>query len=156
MSSVRYFHIIWYALLLMFTPGIESASAMDAGETVDLLVPDISYFPDEPQTRQFTCRAVTPHAYFLVQDTTFFDLPDPDDEFQIIWDSLVTQAEVDSIAAQFEGAGVNVFATVTSVFGPVPQTQNDDDRLWIVLADVPDYHPIPNSGIIRLGNWVYA
>ncbi|MCD4706453.1 MAG: T9SS type A sorting domain-containing protein [Candidatus Sabulitectum sp.] len=138
--------------LLAFSTG--SAFAMDVGETVDLLVPDISYFPDEPQIRQFTCRAVTEHAYFLVQDTTFFDLPNPDDEFQIIWDSLVTQTEVDSIAAQFEGAGVNVFGTTTSLFGPVPQTVNDDDRLWIVLADVPDYHPIPNSGIIRLGNWV--
>ncbi len=50
-----------------------SVYAFDVGETVNLLVPDNSYYPDELQSRQFTCRAVTEHAYFLVQDTTFFD-----------------------------------------------------------------------------------
>ncbi len=156
MDSVKHFHISWLITVFTFILCFGSASAMDVGETVNLLVPDISYFPDESQTRQFTCRAVTEHAYFLVQDTTFFDLPNPEDEFQIIWDSLMTQAEIDSIAAQFEGAGVNVFSTITSLFGPIPQTVNDDDKLWIVLADVPDYYPVPNSGIVRLGNWIYT
>ncbi|MCK5785179.1 MAG: T9SS type A sorting domain-containing protein [Candidatus Sabulitectum sp.] len=156
MHPVKHFHITRLTSLFAFFLFCGSAFALNVGETVDILVPDISYFPDEPQMRQFTCRAVTEHAYFLVQDTTFFDLPDPDDEFQIIWDSLVTQTEVDSIAAQFEGAGVDVFGTVTSLFGPVPETVNDDDKLWIMFADVPDYHPIPNSGIIRLGNWIYT
>ncbi|MCK5037254.1 MAG: hypothetical protein KAS73_15260, partial [Candidatus Sabulitectum sp.] len=156
MVSARHSHTSWLITVCTLILLSGTVSAVGVGETVDLLVPDISYFPDEPQFRQFTCRAVTEHAYFLVQDTTFFDLPNPEDEFQIIWDSLVTQSEVDSIAAQFEGAGVNVFSTVTSLFGPMPQTVNNDDKLWIVLADVPDYHPVPNSGIARLGNWIYT
>lgn len=157
MGSVRHFHISWlitvFALILFFG----FASAMEVGDTVDLLVPDISYFPDENETRQFTCRAVTEHAYFLVQDTTFFDLPDTLQDFQIIWDNLMTQTELDSIAAQFEGAGVDVFGTVTSLLGPVPETENNDERIWIIFADVPNYFPVPGvPTFLRLQNWVYT
>jgi len=132
------------------------ASAIDLGDTVDLLVPDISYFPESLQTRQFTCRAVTEHACWLVQDTTFIDLADTSMSFQVIWGGLMTQAQLDSISAQFEGAGVGVYATVTSVFGEMPVTGNPDDRLWIAFADVPDYYPNPGGPPSRLGNWVYT
>jgi len=149
---------IWCILLFLSAFGVRPAFAMDVGETVDLLVPDQSYFPDPPQTRQFTCRAVTEHAYFLVQDTTYFDLQSPSAKFQVIWDDLMGQAEIDSIAAQFEGAGVNVYGIVTSQFGAVPQTVNDDDRIWVVFADVPDYYPPdPNAPFfIRLQSFVYT
>ena len=146
--------VIHFFCLALFSV---SVAAMGVGDTADLLVPDISYFPDSLQARRFTCRAVTPHAFWLVQDTTFIDLPDPEDQFQLVWGNIVTQAELDSISAQFEGAGVGVFNTVTSFLGPVPDTPNDDDRLWIAFADIRDYYPVPGSGIFsRLKNWVHV
>ncbi|MCD6587718.1 MAG: T9SS type A sorting domain-containing protein [Candidatus Fermentibacteraceae bacterium] len=146
---------IWYTSMLVFSFGVGSASAMDVGETVDLTVPDNSYFPDTLRTRQFTCRALTEHAYFLVQDTSYIDLPDSSAIFQVIWDNIVGQAEIDSIAAQFEGAGVDVYGSVTSLFGAVPQTVNDDDRIWIVFADIPDYYPVPGAPMfVRLQSLV--
>lgn len=144
--------IVALCLLCLSLP----ASAIDPGDTVDLLVPDISYFPDSLQTRQFTCRAVTEHACWLVQDTTFIDLADTSMDFQVIWGGLMTQAQLDSISAQFEGAGVGVYAAVTSVFGEMPVTGNPDDRLWIAFADVPDIYPNPGGPPSRLGNWVYT
>jgi len=135
---------------------LSPAFALHYNETLELLVPDISYFPDSLQLRQFTCRAVTANAYWLVQDTTFIDLPPGEDEFQLIWGNIVTQAGIDTISSQFEGAGVGVFESVTSVFGPVPETPNDDDRLWIVFADIRDYYPNPGAGATRLGNWAYV
>ena len=157
MNFMKYLLTIWLVAGSVVMVRTGSAFALDVGDTLDLLVPDISYFPDEPRVRQFTCRAVTPHACFLVQDTTFFDLPDSEDKFQIIWDNLMTQAEIDSIAAQFEGAGVDVLGTLISSFGPMPQTLNDDDRIWIMFADVPDYHPVPGAPMfVRLQNMIYA
>jgi|GEM_PF-3959374 len=129
---------------------------IETGESTQLLVPDISYFPDSLQLRQFTCRAVTANAYWLVQDTSFIDLPAGEDEFQLIWGNIITQAGIDTISAQFEGAGVDVFESVTSALGPVPETPNDDDRLWIVFTDISDYYPNPGAGYSRLGNWVYV
>ncbi|MCK5785183.1 MAG: T9SS type A sorting domain-containing protein [Candidatus Sabulitectum sp.] len=129
--------------------------ALDVGETVDLQVPDNSYFPDTLRIRQFTCRAVTENAYFLVQDTSYIDLPDSSAIFQIIWDNLVGQAEMDSISSQFDGAGVDVYGSVTSLFGAVPQTVNDDDRIWVVFADIPDYYPVPGAPMfVRLQSLV--
>jgi len=129
---------------------------IETGESTQLLVPDISYFPDSLQLRQFTCRAVTANAYWLVQDTSFIDLPAGEDQFQLIWGNIITQAGMDTISAQFEGSGVDVFESVTSALGPVPATPNDDDRLWMVFADIPDYYPNPGAGHTRLGNWAYV
>jgi len=133
-----------------------SATALDVGDAVDLFVPDISYFSDPPEARQFTCRAVTEHAYWLVQDTTYFDLPASSPGYQVLWDSLMTQEELDSIAEQFEGAGVDVHGTITSLFGPMPVTANGDDRIWIAFSDVPDYFPNPQGPPSRLQSWVYV
>jgi hypothetical protein len=131
-------------------------SSLTIGDSVFLKVPDISYFPNEFEEHQFTCRAVTENAYWLVQDTTWFDLPSPDDDFQLIWGNLVTQECIDSISAQFEGADVNVFETLTNALGPVPETGSGDDRVWVVFADIPDYYPVPGTGYNRLRNWVYT
>jgi len=144
--------LIFFAVLMVSG----SSFALNVGDTVNLLVPDVSYFQDEPQLRQFTCRGVTEHAYFLVQDTTFFDLPEPEDEFQLIWDNLINQAEIDSIAIHFEGGGVDVFDSVTSLFGQVPETVNSDEKTWVIMADIPDYFYIPGAGIIRIGRSVYV
>jgi len=120
-------------------------------------VPDVSYFPDTLRSRQFTCRAVTENAIFLVQDTSFIDLPDSEFKFQIVWGNVMGQAEIDSISAQFDGAGVDVFDTVTSLLGEVPETVNNDEKIWIVMADIPDYYPVPGSPIfVRLQTLLYT
>lgn len=133
-----------------------SAASMEVGDTADLLVPDISYTTEDLQTRQFTCRAVTGHALWLVQDTSFIDLPDTTMDHQILWGNLIDQQELDSITSQFEGAGVDVWGTVTSALGPMPDTPNDDDRIWIVFADVRDYWPQPAGPTTRLQSWSYV
>lgn len=133
-----------------------SAASMEVGDTVDLLVPDISYATEDLQTRRFTCRAVTEHAVWLVQDTSFIDLPDTTMDHQILWDDLIDQQELDSLTAQFEGAGVDVWGTVTSALGPMPDTPNDDDRIWIVFADMRDYWPQPAGPATRLQSWAYV
>ena len=133
-----------------------STASMEVGDTVDLLVPDISYATEDLQTRRFTCRAVTEHALWLVQDTSFIDLPDTTMDHQILWGNLIDQQELDSITSQFEGAGVDVWGTVTSALGPMPDTPNDDDRIWIVFADVRDYWPQPVGPHTRLHHWAYV
>ena len=56
--------------LLLPALGVGVASAdMSVGDTVILKVPDLSAFPNQIEEHQFTCRAVTEHAYWLVQDT---------------------------------------------------------------------------------------
>ena len=147
--------ILMIPALLVICP-TEPVHALELGDTVNLLVPDISYFPDSLQTRQFTCRAVTEHACWLVQDTTFIDLADTSMSYQVIWGGLMTQNELDSISAQFEGAGVGIYSTVTSVFGEMPVTGNPDDRIWVAFADIRDYYPNPGGPPSRLRNWVYT
>lgn len=143
-----------FFVVLLFS---SSSFAVNIGDTVNLLVPDVSYFPDTLRLRQFTCRAITENAIFLVQDTSFIDLPNSMFKFQVIWDNVIGEAEIDSIAAQFDGAGVDVYETVTSIFGEVPLTVNNDDKVWIVMADVPDYYPVPGSPIfVRLQTMVYT
>ncbi|MBD3370372.1 T9SS type A sorting domain-containing protein [Candidatus Fermentibacteria bacterium] len=146
-------------LLLMMTalyPASVPAGSMEVGDTVDLLVPDISYVTEDLQTRQFTCRAVTEHALWLVQDTSFIDLPDTTMDHQVLWGNLIDQGELDSITAQFEGAGVDVWGTVTSALGPMPDTPNDDDSIWIAFADIRDYWPQPAGPSTRLQSWSYV
>lgn len=140
-------------MLSIFT--LVAGLALSPGEELWLEVPDISYFPDAPQTRLFTLAKISSNAYWLVQDTTWFDLPSPEDEFQLVWQNLITAEDIDSMASEFEGAS-GMFSVVTAAFGEMPETVNGDDRIWIVFADIPDYYPVPGSGYQRLRNWLYT
>ena len=140
--------------LLLLAP--RTASAMEVGESVHFVLPDVSFFPEELQTRQFTCRAVTDHAFWLVQDTTFIDLPDTSSTFQLVWGDVLTEEDLDSLVAHFEGSGVDVYGTVASLFGEMPETVNEDEKIWILLADYRDYYPNPAGPDTRIANWVYV
>ncbi|PIE51090.1 hypothetical protein CSA37_01590 [Candidatus Fermentibacteria bacterium] len=129
--------------------------SFNAYNTLPMKVPDISYFPDEPQIRYFSLVKETPGALWFVQDTTFFDLPSPEEDFQLIWGNLVTSETIDSISALFEGPE-GMLNTAAGVLGPVSETVNGDDKIRIVFADIPDYYPVPGSGYRRLGNWLYT
>jgi len=135
------------AAVLLPASGIGTAAAdLTVGQEVMLKVPDLAQFPAEVQTRQFTVRAETEHAYWLVQDTTYYDTEDP----IVLWPEYFDQTELDSLTEQFEGGGVDVYGTITSALAPPLQTVNDDEKLWIVFADIPDEYQ-GASGPFRTG-----
>ncbi len=127
--------------LLLPALGVGVASAdMSVGDTVILKVPDLSEFAGDIEEHQFTCRAVTEHAYWLVQDTVSVkDTTGLAPLGTIVWDSLMTQAELDIMTADFEGGEVDVYGTVTEYLGNIPDT-DEDPRIWIVFATIPDVY----------------
>ncbi len=135
------------AAVLLPVSGIGTATAdVNVGDTFILKVPDVSQFAAEPAARQFTVRAETEHAYWLVQDTTYFDTEDP----LVLWPEYFDQTELDSLTEQFEGGGVDVYGTVTSALAEPKTTVNDDDKIWLVFADIPDEYQ-GSTGTFRAG-----
>lgn len=130
--------------LLLPALGVGVASAdMNVGDEVILKVPDLSAFPDPIQEHQFTCRAVTEHAYWLVQDTvTVKEGSGPGIFGNPVWDTLMTQAELDILTADFEGNNADVYGTVTEYLGNIPDT-DEDPRIWIVFATMRDTYQEP-------------
>ncbi len=129
--------------LLLPVLGIGVASAdLVVGDTVMLKVPDLSEFPDPIEEHQFTCRAVTANAYWLVQDTCSVDGTGPGVLDTIVWNNLITQGELDTLTLEFEGGGVDVYGTVTEYYGAVPDTDNDP-KVWIVMATIRDLYQNP-------------
>ena len=131
------------AAILLPVSGIGTAAAdLSVGDTVMLKVPDLGQFPEDIQSRPFTCRAVTEHAYWLVQDTTYVDTEEP----LVLWPDYFDQTELDSLTEQFEGGGVDVYGSVTSGLAEPQETVNGDEKLWLVFADVPDIYNDPSTG----------
>ena len=130
--------------LLLPALGVGVASAdMSVGDEVILKVPDLSAFPDVIEEHQFTCRAVTEHAYWLVQDTiTVKEGSGPGIYGNPVWDTLMTQAELDILTADFEGNEADVYGTVTEYLGNIPDT-DEDPRIWIVFATMRDLYQEP-------------
>ncbi|MCK4807716.1 MAG: hypothetical protein KAT09_08715, partial [Candidatus Aegiribacteria sp.] len=126
--------------LLLPVLGIGVANAdMNVGDEVTLKVPDLSQFPLAIEEHQFTCRAVTAHAYWLVQDTCSVEGSGPGSLDSIVWGNLITQDELNTLTAEFEGSGVDVYGTVTGFLGDVPDT-DDDPPIWIVMATIRDVY----------------
>lgn len=127
--------------LLLPALGVGVASAdMNVGDTVILKVPDLSEFPGDIEEHQFTCRAVTEHAYWLVQDTvTVKEGSGPGSYGNPVWDTLMTQDELDILTGDFEGNDADVYGTVIEYLGPIPDT-DEDPRIWIVFATMSDYY----------------
>ena len=136
--------------LLLPVLGIGIASAdMNVGDTFDLKVPDLSEFPDPIETHQFTCRAVTEHAYWLVQDSVSVrEGTGPGALDTIVWNNLIHQGELDTLTSEFEGSGVDVFGTVTEYLGDAVDTDGDP-RIWIVLATMRDQYTYSGSAVDR-------
>ncbi len=134
------------AALLLPAIGVGVASALEVGDSMYLLVPDLAEFPEDPMEMQFTCRAVTEHAYWLVQDTVSVDKKGGATETDsLAWGVTFTQGELDTLTAQFEGGDVDVWNTVTGVMGE-PVDTDGDPKVWIVLATIPTkYNSSPTS-----------
>ena len=139
------------AAFLLPAMGLGVANAQEVGDKIDLLVPDVGQFPDAPETHQFTVVAETDHAFWLVQDTSFVE----DSLGELIWEVRITQEEIDSLTTQFEGGGVDVWGSVTGVLGD-PVDTDGEPKIWIVLADVPDYFQNQSGPPSRVGRaaWV--
>lgn len=145
-----------FAVLLMPLLGIGSASAYEVGDTVELTVPDLQEFPDDPALHQFTCRAVTEHAVWLVQDTSTVDNKGGFDDTtftpKVVWGSDPAENLVDpdwfnnTLIAEFES---EVWSTVTSIAG-TPADVDGDGKMVIVLAAIPTkYNSSPTSQTSR-------
>ena len=117
------------AVLLLPALGVGTASALDVGEVVPLLVPDVSEFPDAPVTKDFICVAITDNAYWLVQDSTYLGSNPDAPDTSAVWGNFITQVEIDSLTAQFEGDGIDVYGTVTTLLGAVPDSDADPQDL---------------------------
>jgi hypothetical protein len=125
-------------LLPVLGVGVANAQDLNVGDTVMLKLPDLSEFPEAIEEHQFTCRAVTANAYWLVQDTISVRGGTGPGAFgKPVWDTLMTQGELDTLTAEFEGNGVDVYGTVTEYLGAVPDTDGDP-RVWIVMATLRD------------------
>lgn len=131
-----------FAVLLMPLLGIGTASAYEVGDKVMVVVPDLQEFPDGDAEHQFTCRAITEHAVWLVQDTSAVNniggYPDTAFTPKIVWGSdnelnVVDPADFADMTAEFES---NVWGTVTGTCG-VPEDINDDGKVMIILASIP-------------------
>ncbi len=126
------------ATFLMPAIGVGVASAIELGETVMLKVPDLGEFPNPIEEHQFTCRAVTDNAVWLVQDTCSVDGTGPGSLDSLVWGNIFDQAELDVMTGEFEGSGVDVWATVTGAFGGEPVDTDGDPRVWVILATIRD------------------
>jgi len=126
------------AAFLLPALGVGVAHAdFEVGDTVILKVPDLSEFPSAIEEHQFTCRAVTEHAYWLVQDTCSVKGSGPGSLDSLVWENLIGQTELDVLTGDFEGNDVDVYGTVTDIFGAIPDTDGDP-KVWMVLATIAD------------------
>jgi len=143
------FTAILTALLLPVLGFGVAKADFNVGDTIMLKVPDLAEFPETIEEHQFTCRAVTEHAYWLVQDTiSVREGTGPGSPDSLVWGNIFTQGELDTLTAEFEGAGVDVYGTVTEYLGEVPDTDGDP-RLWIVLATMRDQYTFGGNPIDR-------
>lgn len=131
------------AVFLLPVLGAGTALAVDVGETMNFVIPDLSEFPEPEESHQFTCVAVTDHAYWMVQDTCSITY---DATFgTLLWGNWITQAEIDSLTANFEAGGeFEVYNTVTQAL-VTPADTDGDPKLYILFATVPDKYQDNNA-----------
>ncbi len=131
-----------FAVLLMPLLGVGNASAIDVNDQVTVLVPDLQEFPAPPEEMLFTCRAITDHAVWLVQDSSYVDnkggFADTTFVPKVVWGSDPAENMVDptfftALTNTFEN---DVWGTVTADCG-TPVDLNSDGKVVIVLAAIP-------------------
>ncbi len=130
-----------FAVLLMPLLGIGNASAIEVNDQVSVLVPDLQEFTQGAVEHEFTCRAITEHAIWLVQDTSKVDNQGGlDSTFtpKIVWgtsltENMVAPDDFTALTATFEN---DVWGTVTNDCG-VPVDLDSDGKVVIILASIP-------------------
>ena len=143
-----------FAILLMPLLGVGTASAFEVGEKVDVLVPDLRVFADPAEAQQFTCRAITDHAVWLVQDISILDIkgaPDTSMTPKVVWGSdpdlnMVDPTSFAAITAAFEST---VWGTVTALCG-TPVDIDGNGKIVIACAAIPTkYSPSTTTTAAR-------
>lgn len=150
-----------FAVLLMPLLGISNASAIEVNDQVTVLVPNVEEFPAAPVERMFTCRAITDHAVWLVQNTSYVDdkggFADSSFVPKEVWgtsleDNMVTPDDFNALTASFES---NVWGTVTSDCG-VPLDLDSDGKVVVVLAAIPTKYNTSSTSQGPRNNMYYA
>ncbi|MCK5130956.1 MAG: T9SS type A sorting domain-containing protein [Candidatus Sabulitectum sp.] len=150
-----------FAVLLMPLLGVGNASAIEVNDQVTVLVPDLQEFAQTPEEHIFTCRAITDHAVWLVQDTSRIDNSggNGDTTFvpKIVWGSndtlnLVDPADFAALTASFED---NVWGTVTADCG-VPEDLNSDGKVVVILAAIPTRYSASSTSTVPMNIMHYA
>jgi hypothetical protein len=153
--------LVAFAVLLMPLLGVGTASAYEVGEKVDLMVPDMAEFAVDPEVHQFTCRAITDHAVWFVQDTSAVNgkggLGDSTFAPRIVWGSdpsvnLVDPAEFATLTQTFENS---VWGTVTAICG-IPDDINNDGKVVVVLASMPSEYSSSQGATSSRNNMYYV
>ena len=142
-----------FAVLLMPLLGIGNASAIEVNDQVTVLVPDLQEFTQGAAEHEFTCRAITEHAVWLVQDTSTVDNKgglDPTFIPKIVWGTddtlnLVAPDDFAALTAAFEN---DVWGTVTNDCG-VPVDLDSDGKVVVILASIPSKYDNSGSNISR-------
>jgi hypothetical protein len=145
-----------FTVLLTPLLGIGNASAIELNDKVSVVVPDLQEFPESGTVKHmFTCRAITDHAVWLVQDTSFVDnhggFNDTTFVPKLVWGAdvalnLVDPAEFAALTTSFEN---NVWGKVTGICG-VPKDINNDGKVVVILASIPTkYNAGPSSQVPR-------
>lgn len=144
-----------FAVLLMPLLGVGTASAFEVGDKVDVLVPDLQEFADSPETQQFTVRAITSNAVWLVQDVSYVDNEGGFDDTTFVpkdvWgdDPLLNMVSPASFTELTEVFETEVWSTIVSMFG-TPIDINGDGKIAIVLASIPTKYSVdPNTNSPR-------
>ncbi len=149
-----------FAVLLMPLLGIGTASAIEVNDQVTVLVPDLQEFTAGPAEHLFTCRAITEHAVWLVQDTSFVDVKGGLDTLfvpKIVWgsdpsDNMIDPSLFPALTSSFED---DVWGTVTSDCG-VPVDLNSDGKVVVILAAIPTKYNTSTSSQGARNNMIYV
>ncbi|MEA3266940.1 MAG: T9SS type A sorting domain-containing protein [Candidatus Fermentibacteria bacterium] len=151
-----------FAVLLMPLLGIGTASAIEVNDQVTVLVPDLQEFPAvAPDEMLFTCRDITDHAIWLVQDSSYVDnkggFADTTFVPKLVWGSDPGENMVDptSFTALTNAFENDVWGTVTDVCG-TPVDLNSDGKVVIVLASMPTKYNSSSSSQASRNNMYYV
>jgi hypothetical protein len=153
--------LAFFAVLLMPLLGVGTASAIEVGDQVDVMVPDLQEFSLGAVLQSFTCRAITDHAVWLVQNTS--DIVNNggtwDSVFvpKIVWgpsltENMVAPADFAELTASFEN---NVWGTVTGICGE-PTDLNADGKVVVILASIPTKYNAGGGALAARNNMFYA
>lgn len=149
-----------FAVLLMPLLGVGAASAFEVGEQVEVMVPDLMEFSEGAVPQSFTCRAITEHAVWLVQNESSVDNNGGFDDTlfvpKVVWgaDSLLNLVSPVSFTALTNSFESNVWGTVTSACG-VPEDLNGDGKVVVILASIPTKYAVSQTTTPR-NDFYYA
>jgi hypothetical protein len=102
-------------------------------ETREFWAWDLSVMPPRSVKVAATCRLTGPHAYLYVADDQWGETVTPE-----MAQAFMTTFEYRSGAAAVD-PGLGIFDNDRMVFGDIPDTLDDDPRMYLLLLNIADY-----------------